>query len=702
MWTMTAVAQPSPRPLGLGLRLRSASRGVARLAADPKLLVVLFCFAFPLLLRLYALRNPVPLNPDEAQWTVSARRILDDPVVWRSNDLETSGPLNGLAISWPLLFGAVPSIYTSRLTGLLLQSGTLAGLACLVKVDLRYAPANVALLIATLFLGLQTAPGYIHYSSELVSLALLVTAAALLSGIRPRRAAPWRWGLCGLAVCCLPLAKLQSSVLALLVGAVCLIRLAAEIRSPGAAKRSVGRRRAGWGDAAAFAGGGALPLALLVLPPFLVGEGRAVLDGYLLRAVGYGGTRTLAHFVALALFIVLQAALFFTGALGHGRRGLSVARADLRLLGFGLWPALFLTVWLPGRLFEHYNLYLIVGLPLAVALVQRGTPAPAGGRRAAGAALAFACAALSLYGGRDLLPQATAANLRAAVDDGFAVDDRARRSRPLYAWTGAAPGDAMLVWGWEPRFTAYAGLRSADRTAQAEYLIRPNPGRGYFRARLLGELARALPALVLDTTRPGYYFNNDPAYEPDRSTIDSFPALAAIVHGRYLPVGGGGRCAALYLRDDLAAAWRRSEIVVSSSEPSLVGGAMTETCGDWWAPDAAGHASATLSLASPEPVHQVWLLASRGGPARDRGTTGVRVTLVAATGERRERVVGLFDYPSWTVVEGDDGFDVARIQVEPLASTGAGPALAAVKAFRPPAAPSAIPGAAPRVAAARP
>ena len=75
------------------------------------------CFALPLFSRLYTLAIPVSLNPDEAQWTVSARRILDDPIVWRSNDLTTSGPLNALVISWPYLFGFAPSIFTSRLTG---------------------------------------------------------------------------------------------------------------------------------------------------------------------------------------------------------------------------------------------------------------------------------------------------------------------------------------------------------------------------------------------------------------------------------------------------------------------------------------------------------------------------------------------------------------------------------------------------------
>ena len=91
--------------------------------------VLISLFLAPLLARLYILSIPVFLNPDEAQWTVSARSVLSDPIVWRSTDMTTSGPLNALAISWPILFKITPSLLTSRLTGLLLESLSILGMA---------------------------------------------------------------------------------------------------------------------------------------------------------------------------------------------------------------------------------------------------------------------------------------------------------------------------------------------------------------------------------------------------------------------------------------------------------------------------------------------------------------------------------------------------------------------------------------------
>lgn len=639
------------------------------------------CFALPLLLRLYTLKSPVALDPDEAQWTVSARRILDDLVVWRSNDLTTSGPLNGLVASWPTLIGSVPSIGTSRLTGLLLQSGTLFGIARLIVPGRSATPAHAAVLIAALFLAFGTSGAFIHYSSEILSVFLLTVGVGTLARIEPGRSSAARWFLCGLVVTSLPLAKLQSAILAALFGLICSGRVA----------RDVAARRAGLGEVASFAAGAILPVAALVVPPFVVGEGRAVLDGYVLLGIGYGGTRTLSLFVSFAGFIALQAILFLAVssdvawagphdlARSHGPR---TARADLLWLGLCLWPALFLTVWTPGRTFGHYCLYLVIGLPLAVASLQRARPLALDAPRRGRTRLAMAVLAVGALLMRDMVPLAWTANARALVRDGFAADDGGVRSRALYDWTGATPRDALLLWGWEPRLTAYAGLRPADRSAHAEYLIRPNRGREYFRARLLRDLSHSPPALVLDTSRPGYFFNNDPQYDPNRSTIHSFPALSDLVDTGYAPVGGGAGCAALYLRNDLVAALRSSEIALRSSVPRLVGTSMTETCGDWWAPEPSVQAVAALSLPDPEPVRELWILGSRGGPKRDRGTTSVRVAFVGPSGQRSERVVRLFDYPSWTVVEGEADRAIATIEVEPLSFVGDGPAIGAVKAFR--------------------
>ena len=67
--------------------------------------------------------------------------------------------------------------------------------------------------------------------------------------------------------------------------------------------------------------------------------------------------------------------------------------------------------------------------------------------------------------------------------------------------------------------------------------------------------------------------------------------------------------------------------------------------------EGAGETTVTVHLRKPEPVEEVWLLASRGGEKRDRGTTRVHVDFVDDDGTRTvPQEVDLFDYPRWTVV----------------------------------------------------
>jgi len=631
--------------------------------------LLVLCFALPLLSRIYALHIPVSINPDEAQWTVSARRILDDPIIWRSNDLQTSGPLNALIISWPYLFGFVPSIFTSRLTGLLLQSGALLGIASLIRpVDL-IGPGTAAVVSIATFLALTTAADYLHYSSEQLSLVLIVFFCVVFVGLDGAHKSAARWALCGLVATSLPLAKMQSAPFCLLFHAVCAGRLLFDLR----------RGRVSWGQVFAYMAGGALPVLVLIAPLFLVGEQQAVLTGYFGLASNYFGTRGFDIFRNIAPLILVMAA--FMAAVFVPRRDFTQARWDLLLLSFGLWVATFFSMWLPGRNFPHYRQYAFVALPLAVVLAQRSLP-PVERRLRALIPLLAPVVATIIY----KLPAPSQPGVAdAALESAFASKDPAGRSRPLFAWAGVTSKDSMLMWGWEPGLIAYSGLKSADRAAIAEYLIRPNAGRDYFRQRLLRDLGRdGNPPLILDTARPEYFFTNYPGYKSETSDLRSFPELYDIVVKGYDQIGGLGnaKCPAVYLRRDLAGAWRSAEIPLRGPAAALVDGSLTENCGDWWAPDKAADAAPDLVLDQPEPVRELWILASRGGPTRDRGTTRVRVRFVTSTGEEIEQVAHLFDYPLWTVISNPDGRAISHVTIDTLDYVGAGPALNEVKAFR--------------------
>ncbi len=167
-------------------RLLSSQRNITlAMAHSFRTISLLVCFMLPLVAHYYALSIPIPLNVDEAQWTASARTILTDPVVWRSSDLTTSGPLNGMVIAWPYAFGHIPSLYTSRLTGLILQGLALLVIASIIPRWGARLPAIVATASACTFIGCTTNTEYIHYSSELLSIALISLFAVIYTHETP-------------------------------------------------------------------------------------------------------------------------------------------------------------------------------------------------------------------------------------------------------------------------------------------------------------------------------------------------------------------------------------------------------------------------------------------------------------------------------------------------------------------------------------
>ena len=401
--------------------------------------LLLLLFAVPLLARLYLLYIPAPLNIDEAQWTVSARSVLTDPIVWRSTDMQTSGPLNALAISWPVLFGLTPSILTSRLTGLVLQSLTILGMASLIRRGEALSPGTAAVLTTAVALTLAVNPDFLHYSSELVSAG---PDRSLLRRLRP---AAGRGAGRPVARALRPDRHLP----ALREIAVRAVFPALSRPVPRAARHGHqgrgGRSRA---ELLLYLFASSLPVLLLVAPLFVVGEQDAFLTGYLGLGAGYAAVRTLRIFPDLLRLVILMGGL--TAVLlartfdpAQRRR----CRADLLLLGLALWPTTLLTMWLPGRYFSHYELFGLVCLPLAVIVLQDGLP-PRHYRWPSAAAQTVALFAVALAAAVPIHHNLAANFAQARMDAAFApkgadftaalrLDRRVRRRHPPYVGVGA-------------------------------------------------------------------------------------------------------------------------------------------------------------------------------------------------------------------------------------------------------------------------
>ena len=114
------------------------------------------------------------LNPDESQMMSNALRLIDNNFKIYEFDGTTSGILNSLVLTWPSLFNFDITFFSTRLTAIFLISLILYLTFKIIRheIDLIKSIALISPLV--LFFALTKDPDYLHYSSELVSCLLLV------------------------------------------------------------------------------------------------------------------------------------------------------------------------------------------------------------------------------------------------------------------------------------------------------------------------------------------------------------------------------------------------------------------------------------------------------------------------------------------------------------------------------------------------
>jgi hypothetical protein len=156
------------------MSLRSPLRRVLRSRALfwVSVAACLLYWRFPLLLGGAA-------NVDEAEFSVSATKLLSDPVFFRTTNVSTSGPLNIFPLALPALFGLSPDYATARAIVLIVMFLTLFFLHRALNEMSSDVLARVAILPALGFFSLASFVDYLGYSAELIP--MLLTALAVLA-----------------------------------------------------------------------------------------------------------------------------------------------------------------------------------------------------------------------------------------------------------------------------------------------------------------------------------------------------------------------------------------------------------------------------------------------------------------------------------------------------------------------------------------
>lgn len=472
-------------------------------------------------------------NPDESQFIASGLTLAYDPVFWRSVDGITSGPLNFYVLV-PLRWLGLPFDYfTVRLVGLLLTWAALLGLYRFFRTQAAPATAQLAVLSIAVFHALAMDADLVHYSSELVALALL--AAALATAEPGPRCSAFLAG-------CLPWAKLQAGPLGAVLGAWLLWQAWGQARRHSTSP---------WRAVATLVGWALVPSLFALTSLACFGQLEHFYRRYVLQNaiyVGEGGAhgavlRELARRSAETGHFNLWAGgglLFLTVAgIVHAVRRQRLSK--FFWLGAALTAAATICILLPARTSLHYVLFLTVPLGFWTGITWCELGAQPGRLRPVLALLAFGCA---------LLPFVA----RLPRTHGMFGQFADQWTRP-YTQLGAvlrhwhAPGRQLAMWGWLNSAYVEGGFRHATRDAISEWCINDLPQRDYYRATYLADLQRNRPELFVDSVGP-----HDTVFT-DRTTQahEIFPALAEYIGQHYILVTDlpAGR---IYARNDFLAA----------------------------------------------------------------------------------------------------------------------------------------------------
>lgn len=477
-----------------------------------------------------------PLNEDEAQMIAQAITVPHDPVPWVGFDGLTSGPLNTYALDLPVLLGQGPSFMSTRILTVLVEFGALAALYASAALCFGAGIARLAVVPPLVFWAVSVQDELVHYSSELLSIALCATAVALLCWAW-RRSFPARiLYAAGFVSGMVPFAKLQAVPLAASIALVTVVAVLA------AGTLDVRHKLL---RLAALAGG-ALTFPLLLLAIVAAGGGlRDFWLSYILSSLAYvvPNGQPLGFLTASPEFGPYFDWLFAVAILGGLIVGLRFRSIDPGVRNAYLAAVVILAgaiaaVYSPRRGSLHYLQYGVV--PIA-------------------AAAAAGLAAIAWYAARE----PSAAWRRGALAAAFvAVCLTVQNAvlRPHYNWIGAdfyayrqggppdplaaaierhlQPGERLAIWGWVPEYWIYSStlLGTRDAVSVNQYTPYFNPYRDYYRARYVADFERIRPQGFLEAGAESWDWGGG-----FQDAYTSFPELAAIVNRDYV----------------LAASWKR-------------------------------------------------------------------------------------------------------------------------------------------------
>lgn len=639
---------------------------------------------------------PTIFNPDEVQALANALRIRSFGLGWNAVDGATVGPLNFLILLIPTIFGFDPTLSFSRISASILLFIIFAlTFLMLRKISNRDSafPFLICLPLA-LFYGATRDPDFSHLSSELFPLAIILMANYLLvSKIIKTNTIFNHWVfelLVGILLGSIFFAKLQALPLALLISFVTILV-------------TVLQKDSGWqAKILIFIVGFIAPYLLFFIPMLIWGGLGNFYPSYILNAQLYalGNIELLPLHKMFSRDPVLLGAIYFwisyalVGFFYFAYFSVSLKKFLIALYSFTLLSLSIYCVTRPGREFTHY---LALSVPFFA--IACGSLFVSENSNRLFQALVFSVGIL-LFGylthsvQKDL--KSKNGNYPYFSHQAMLVEQPFIYKNPnIYEWLGVK-NDLGLIWGWMPQWYLLGGLIPAGRETQNEVQLRNDELTGYYRERLLKDLKKSPPTIIVDSVAGESFVFND----SEKYGLNSFSALWESVKSNYHNVTQLGhvnpRCPTIYLgnqffidylkrRIPIKAIQLKNSIDPSASVTSLYAlddySVTEDSCVDY-TPLVSGKSGAVdFILNTPNQISSIWILNSNDGiRGFNRATDKIRLEIFFGGHKQYSQEVNILPYPRWTkVIVPKMSSDLVTLEV--VSFKGRGASLNEVKFF---------------------
>jgi hypothetical protein len=635
---------------------------------------------------------PLPLNPDEVQAAANALRIKAYGISWDAVDGNTAGPLNSLILGWPFLFGGDVTLSTVRLTALVLLIIIFIFTYLSLKTVSGIFFAMVFSVPLALFYGLTRNPDFLHYTSELLPLSLLVGATYITLKIATRKTlnhtSLFQVILLGLAVGAVPFAKLQATPIAFCVGVYSLFLL---LRFPKQERKTL---------TMGYLAGMVIPALVLLVPLVATGNFHHFYYSYVAWGFVYiksplsvselrslvatdPAFKSLIYFSLTLCIAFLATHLFFIRKIR--RSGFMIVYAAVLLC------AVVFAIIRPGNSFPHYLMFL----PPFVLLFASSL----GSTRYIDK---FHKVINGLISTVVLFLVIVPVSINGLEDESFHFYAYQTSQKNVFHWThpdlftwlSPKSTDRLFVWGRMPQWYIWTGLTPATRESITYNQNLRTTLKKYFRGRLIDDFERSTPDFVIDAVA-GKSFNFD---DIETHGISSFPEFSSIIARDFVLLGDVDRqnsaCPKMYVRKDRATQLKKQFVdfksITASAERSDLYSvknvddfSVTEdSCTDYWLLPNGQLGYLNIEFTAEERVKKVLILNTKEGSIFYRGTDRIKFTLfnkknMVASGELK-----LKRHPEWTEALFDNPIVADSLTIEILSFEDNGAGLNEIKIIR--------------------